>query len=117
MVLTRTILIVLLLCVVVADGAEQRQVPLQLVLQVVQPGAGPGGPLDLPARLQRDRSPGRVQADQVIAFEDLRAHGDEKAAKAAGVYRLEGKDYVVRDGDVIRIDGAAGTVSVAVSAD
>ena len=39
----------------------------------------------------------------MIAFADLQKHGDEKAAKAAGVYRLEGKDYVVRDGDVLEI--------------
>jgi ribosome-binding ATPase YchF (GTP1/OBG family) len=36
-----------------------------------------------------------------MAYEDLRALGDEKAVKAAGKMRLEGKEYVVKDGDII----------------
>ncbi len=38
---------------------------------------------------------------EVIAYEDLVALGSEAAARKAGRYRLEGRDYVVRDGDVI----------------
>ena len=38
---------------------------------------------------------------QVITFEDYMKHGGEAACKAAGVARLEGKDYVVKDGDVV----------------
>jgi ribosome-binding ATPase YchF (GTP1/OBG family) len=36
-----------------------------------------------------------------MAFDDLKALGSEKMVKAAGKIRLEGKDYIVRDGDVI----------------
>lgn len=47
-----------------------------------------------------DIARGFIRAE-VVAFEDLRAAGDHKAAKAAGKVRVEGKDYVVQDGDVI----------------
>lgn len=53
-------------------------------------------------RIHTDLQRGFIRAE-VIAFEELQEHGDEKAAKAAGVHRLEGKDYVVQDGDVIEI--------------
>jgi len=38
---------------------------------------------------------------QTIAFEDFVAHGGEQGAKEAGKMRSEGKDYVVKDGDVM----------------
>ncbi len=38
---------------------------------------------------------------QTIAFEDFVACGGEQGAKEAGKMRAEGKDYVVRDGDVM----------------
>ncbi len=38
---------------------------------------------------------------EVIAYEDYVAHRGEVGAKEAGLWRLEGRDYVVRDGDVI----------------
>ncbi len=38
---------------------------------------------------------------EVVAYEDLVSLGSEAAARKAGRYRLEGRDYVVRDGDVI----------------
>jgi GTP-binding protein YchF len=38
---------------------------------------------------------------EVIAFEDYVASGGEAGARAAGLMRLEGKDYVMRDGDVV----------------
>jgi GTP-binding protein YchF len=38
---------------------------------------------------------------EVIAYEDYVGCGGEQGAKAAGKMRLEGKDYVVKDGDVI----------------
>ncbi len=38
---------------------------------------------------------------QVISFEDYIALGGEKAAKAAGKMRVEGKEYIVKDGDVM----------------
>ncbi|MBZ0132056.1 MAG: DUF933 domain-containing protein, partial [Rhodocyclaceae bacterium] len=38
---------------------------------------------------------------EVIAFADFIACKGEQGAKAAGKMRLEGKDYVVHDGDVM----------------
>jgi len=47
-----------------------------------------------------DMARGFIRAE-VIAFDDLKAAGDEKKARAAGKFRLEGKNYIVHDGDVI----------------
>merc|ERR1712060_455883 len=38
---------------------------------------------------------------EVMAFADLKEHGSEAEVKAAGRYRQEGKNYEVKDGDVI----------------
>ncbi|MCP5285856.1 MAG: redox-regulated ATPase YchF [Burkholderiaceae bacterium] len=38
---------------------------------------------------------------QTIAFDDFIAHGGEQGAKDAGKMRAEGKEYVVKDGDVM----------------
>ncbi|MCP5538338.1 MAG: redox-regulated ATPase YchF [Akkermansiaceae bacterium] len=40
-------------------------------------------------------------AAEVVAFEDLVAAGSKAAAREAGKLRIEGKEYVVKDGDVI----------------
>lgn len=40
-------------------------------------------------------------AAQILAFEDLMTFGSEVKAKEAGKLRLEGKEYVVQDGDII----------------
>jgi hypothetical protein len=53
-------------------------------------------------KIHSDLQRGFIRAE-VVSFDDLQAHGSEKAAKAAGVYRLEGKDYLVKDGDVMEI--------------
>jgi hypothetical protein len=37
----------------------------------------------------------------VIAYDDYVALGGEAGAKSAGKMRVEGRDYVVADGDVI----------------
>jgi len=50
--------------------------------------------------IHSDIARGFIRAE-TVAYEDLRATGDMKAAKAAGKVRLEGKTYAVQDGDVI----------------
>ena len=52
------------------------------------------------AVIHTDFERGFIRAE-VIAYDDYVACGGEQGAKAAGKMRLEGKDYVVRDGDVI----------------
>jgi ribosome-binding ATPase YchF (GTP1/OBG family) len=53
-------------------------------------------------KIHTDMARGFIRAE-VVAFEDLQTAGDERGAKAAGTYRVEGKDYVVKDGDVIYV--------------
>jgi len=52
--------------------------------------------------IHSDLARGFIRAE-TVAFDDLKAAGDMKAARAAGKIRLEGKDYVVKDGDVLNI--------------
>lgn len=50
--------------------------------------------------IHTDFEKGFIKA-QVINYDDLIATGSEAAAKAAGKLRLEGKDYVMQEGDVV----------------
>ncbi len=50
--------------------------------------------------IHSDFEHGFIRAE-VIAYEDYIAHGGEQGAREAGRMRLEGKDYVVADGDVM----------------
>ena len=50
--------------------------------------------------IHTDFQKGFIRAE-VISYEDFIAHNGEQGAKDAGRWRLEGKDYVVQDGDVI----------------
>jgi len=52
------------------------------------------------AEIHTDIARGFIRAE-VIASEDYVARGGEQGAKEAGKMRLEGKEYIVRDGDVI----------------
>ena len=53
-------------------------------------------------RIHSDLARGFIRAE-VLAFDDLIAAGTEAAAKAAGKFRLEGKEYPVKDGDILNI--------------
>jgi GTP-binding protein YchF len=52
--------------------------------------------------IHTDLQRGFIRAE-VISYEDLVAAGSMDAAKAAGKIRVEGKDYVVREGDVLHV--------------
>lgn len=53
------------------------------------------------ATIHSDIERGFIRAE-VLSFDDFTRCGcSEKKAKAAGLYRLEGKDYEVQDGDII----------------
>jgi len=51
-------------------------------------------------KIHSDIARGFIRAE-TVHYDDLRATGDMKAAKAAGKVRLEGKQYVIQDGDVV----------------
>jgi GTP-binding protein YchF len=50
--------------------------------------------------IHTDFEKGFIRA-QTIGFDDFVGHGGEQGAKEAGKMRAEGKDYVVKDGDVM----------------
>jgi ribosome-binding ATPase len=50
--------------------------------------------------IHTDFQRGFIKAE-IVSFDDLVATGSMAAAKAAGKVRIEGKDYVMRDGDVV----------------
>ncbi len=52
------------------------------------------------AAIHNDFEKGFIRAE-VIAFEDFIALGGEAKAKEAGKMRLEGKEYIVQDGDIM----------------
>ena len=51
-------------------------------------------------KIHSDFERGFIRAE-VISFEDMKACGTMAAAKAKGLVRSEGKDYVMKDGDIV----------------
>ena len=51
-------------------------------------------------KIHSDFERGFIRAE-TVAFEDLKACGSMAAAREKGLIRSEGKDYVVKDGDII----------------
>jgi GTP-binding protein YchF len=56
--------------------------------------------VDAAGKVHSDIKRGFIRAE-IFGYEDIKVHGSEKELRAAGKFRLEGKEYVVRDGDVI----------------
>jgi ribosome-binding ATPase YchF (GTP1/OBG family) len=56
--------------------------------------------VDAAGKVHTDIKRGFIRAE-TMGYADLHELGDEKAVKAAGKTRLEGKEYVVKDGDII----------------
>jgi GTP-binding protein YchF len=56
--------------------------------------------------IHTDLQKGFIRAE-VMTYDDLIAGGSEAALKAAGKFRLEGKEYVVKDGDIVHIRHSA----------
>jgi ribosome-binding ATPase YchF (GTP1/OBG family) len=50
--------------------------------------------------IHSDIQKGFIRAE-VVAYDDFAAAGDMNAAKKKGVFRLEGKTYLVQDGDIV----------------
>jgi GTP-binding protein YchF len=56
--------------------------------------------LDAAGKVHTDIKRGFIKAE-IFSFDDLKKLGSEKAVKAAGKIRIEGKNYIVQDGDII----------------
>jgi ribosome-binding ATPase YchF (GTP1/OBG family) len=50
--------------------------------------------------IHTDFQRGFIKAE-IVSFDDLVSAGSMNAAKAAGKVRMEGKEYIMRDGDVV----------------
>ncbi len=57
---------------------------------------------DAAGKVHTDMQRGFIRAE-VVSYPDLMAAGDFHAARERGLLRLEGRDYVVQDGDIIHI--------------
>jgi GTP-binding protein YchF len=53
-------------------------------------------------KIHTDLEKGFIRAE-VVAYEDLYANGSMKACKDKGLFRVEGKEYIVKDGDILNI--------------
>lgn len=51
-------------------------------------------------KIHSDFEKGFIRAE-IVSYDDLVQYGSKQAAKEAGKVRLEGKDYVMQDGDVV----------------
>ena len=61
-----------------------------------------GTALDAAGTIHSDLARGFIRAE-IIRFEDFEEFGSEREIRAHGKERLEGRDYVVQDGDIINI--------------
>ena len=53
-------------------------------------------------KIHSDLERGFIRAE-VFSFNDIKTTGNEKEVKSAGLFRLEGKEYKVQDGDILSI--------------
>lgn len=58
--------------------------------------------LEAAGTIHSDLARGFIRAE-CFNYDDLISAGTEKGVREAGAFRLEGKDYVVRDGDILNI--------------
>ena len=53
-------------------------------------------------KIHSDLERGFIRAE-VFSFDDIKKAGSEREVKSAGLFRLEGKEYIVKDGDIVSI--------------
>ena len=58
--------------------------------------------VDAAGAIHSDLARGFIRAE-CFSYDDLIRHGSEKALKDKGLFRLEGKSYLVQDGDIMSI--------------
>jgi GTP-binding protein YchF len=59
-----------------------------------------GNAVDAAGKIHTDLAKGFIRAE-VTAFDDLARLGSMKEVKAKNLQRLEGKDYIIKDGDIV----------------
>ncbi|MEO6810985.1 MAG: DUF933 domain-containing protein, partial [Isosphaeraceae bacterium] len=59
-----------------------------------------GSAVDAAGKIHTDLARGFIRAE-VTAFDDLHRLGSVREVKANNLQRLEGKDYIVKDGDIM----------------
>ncbi len=65
----------------------------------------------IPKDFNAQKAAGKIHSDlergfiraETFSYNDIKEFGDEKEVKAKGKFRLEGKEYIVRDGDILNI--------------
>ncbi len=57
---------------------------------------------DAAGKIHTDMQKGFIRAE-VVSYDDLMAAGDFISARERGLLRLEGRDYVIQDGDIVHI--------------
>ena len=85
-------------------GAPQRQYPHGFITQARGAAGHKRGATaqESAGEIHTDLQKGFVRAE-VVAYDDLISLGGMNEAKAKGKLRLEGKEYLVRDGDIVHI--------------
>lgn len=53
-------------------------------------------------KIHSDMERGFIRAE-VFSYNDLKSAGSEREVKTKGLFRLEGKDYIIKDGDILSI--------------
>ncbi|HPF08286.1 MAG TPA: DUF933 domain-containing protein, partial [Candidatus Cloacimonadota bacterium] len=53
-------------------------------------------------KIHSDLARGFIRAE-CFNYDELMVHGSEKVLREKGLFRLEGKDYIVKDGDILNI--------------
>jgi len=53
-------------------------------------------------KIHSDLARGFIRAE-CFKYDDIISHGSEKVLKEKGLFRLEGKEYIVKDGDILSI--------------
>ncbi len=56
--------------------------------------------MEAAGKIHSDLARGFIRAE-CFSYEDLMEEGSEKNLKEKGLFRLEGKNYIVKDGDII----------------
>lgn len=58
--------------------------------------------VDAAGKIHSDLARGFIRAE-CFHYDDLHQYGSEKALREKGLFRLEGKNYIVKDGDILNI--------------